>query len=252
MHGPEEFDQPLELSLGRKIQASAFTVAISSFGRSQLCRWVEPEYWDRIKVVHCGIEPNAFNKPQPFPNGPVRIVSIGRFAEQKGQALLLEAMARVRSRCPGIHLSLVGDGPLRGQLETEICRRELQDIVSITGWVDESRVTAELVNSHALVMPSFAEGLPMVVMEAMAAARPIIATYIAGIPELVLPGQTGWLVPAGDAKALAEAIFALSDTSPDRLSEMGNSGRVRALERHDINTEAVRLIRHFSATIYSF
>ncbi|HAC47901.1 MAG TPA: colanic acid biosynthesis glycosyltransferase WcaL, partial [Sulfitobacter sp.] len=92
----------------------------------------------------------------------------------------------------------IGDGPLRRAIETEIARHTLQNRITLTGWVDEARVTSELSAAHALVMPSFAEGLPMVVMEAMAAARPVIATYIAGTPELVQPGQTGWLVPAGD------------------------------------------------------
>ena len=90
-------------------------------------------------------------------------------------------------------------------------------------------------------MPSFAEGLPMVVMEAMAAARPVIATYIAGTPELVQPGQTGWLVPAGDVSAMAEAMAALHDAPLAALEEMGTKARTRVFARHDVNLEAAKL-----------
>lgn len=240
-HGPEEFDSPRALSLGPKIHHSAFAVAISQFGRSQLCRWADPADWPRIKVVHCGIEPAKFPTPAPLPSGPRRMVSIGRFVEQKGQLALIDAMARLRDSHPDLHLTLIGDGPMRGAIEAEITRHRLQDRMTLTGWVDEARVTSELAEAHALIMPSFAEGLPMVVMEAMAAARPVIATYIAGTPELVQPGKTGWLVPAGDVAALAEALTALHDAPPATLEEMGARARERVFARHDVAREAAKL-----------
>ncbi|MFG6516328.1 glycosyltransferase [Sulfitobacter sp. 1A13496] len=243
-HGPEEFDSPRALSLGAKIHHAAFAVAISQFGRSQLCRWADPADWPRIKVVHCGIEPAKFAAPAPLPDGPRRLVSIGRFVEQKGQLALIDAMARLRESHPDLHLTLIGDGPLHGAIEAKIARHGLQERVTLTGWVDEARVTAELGTAHALVMPSFAEGLPMVVMEAMAAARPVIATYIAGTPELVQPGETGWLVPAGDAAALAEAMAALHDAPLPALEEMGTKARTRVFARHDVAREAAKLAQH--------
>jgi glycosyltransferase involved in cell wall biosynthesis len=127
----------------------------------------------------------------------------------------------------------------------------LQAAVSITGWVGEDRIRAELAAAHALVAPSFAEGLPMVVMEAMAAARPVIATYVAGNPELVQPGQTGWLVPAGDVAALAAGIHAMAETPTGDLRAMGLKGRDRVLQRHDIDAEAGRLIDLFTASVAS-
>ncbi|KZX99940.1 MULTISPECIES: glycosyltransferase [unclassified Sulfitobacter] len=240
-HGPEEFDSPRALSLSAKIHHSAFAVAISQFGRSQLCRWADPADWPRIKVVHCGIEPAKFPAPAALPDGPRRLVSIGRFVEQKGQLALIDAMARLRDSHPDLHLTLIGDGPLRRAIETEIARHTLQNRITLTGWVDEARVTSELSAAHALVMPSFAEGLPMVVMEAMAAARPVIATYIAGTPELVQPGQTGWLVPAGDVAALAEAMTALHDAPLSTLEGMGANARARVFARHDVSREAAKL-----------
>ncbi|MFG6593108.1 glycosyltransferase [Sulfitobacter sp. 1A13368] len=243
-HGPEEFDSPRALSLGAKIHHAAFAVAISQFGRSQLCRWADPADWPRIKVVHCGIEFAKFAAPAPLPDGPRRLVSIGRFVEQKGQLALIDAMTRLRDSHPDLHLTLIGDGPLRGVIEAEIAHHGLQEHVTLTGWVDEARVTAELGAAHALVMPSFAEGLPMVVMEAMAAARPVIATYIAGTPELVQPGETGWLVPAGDVAALAEAMAALHDVPLPALEEMGTKARRRVFARHDVAHEAAKLAQH--------
>ncbi|MFG6562803.1 glycosyltransferase [Sulfitobacter sp. 1A13421] len=243
-HGPEEFDSPRALSLGAKTHHAAFAVAISQFGRSQLCRWADPADWPRIKVVHCGIEPAKFAAPAPLPDGPRRLVSIGRFVEQKGQLALIDAMARLHDSHPDLHLTLIGDGPLRGAIEAEVARHGLQERVTLTGWVDEARVTAELGAAHALVMPSFAEGLPMVVMEAMAAARPVIATYIAGTPELVQPGETGWLVPAGDVAALAEAMAALHDAPLTALEEMGTKARTRVFTRHDVAREAAKLAQH--------
>lgn len=243
VHGPEEFDSPLALSLGSKIEGSAFTVGVSEYGRSQLCRWVPAEHWPKVQVVHCGIEPSKFDTMANVADGPVRLVSIGRFAEQKGQLVLVAALARLRANGMDVSLRLVGDGELRPVLEKAITEAGLQDRITLTGWLDEEGVRAELQAATALVMPSFAEGLPMVIMEAMACARPVIATYVAGIPELVLPGETGWLVPAGDDQALAAAIEALSVTSVEELREMGQIGRARALARHDIAVEADKLLR---------
>ena len=242
VHGPEEFDSPRALSLGRKMHHADFTVAISQFGRSQLWRWAAPGDWDRIEVVHCGIEPARFADPSPLPAGPRRIVAIGRLVEQKGQLALIRALAQTSEP---VTLTLIGDGEMRGLIETEIARLRLGDRVRLAGWLDEAGVRAELAASHALVMPSFAEGLPMVIMEAMAAARPVIATYIAGTPELVQDGKTGWLVPAGDTDALAAAIDRLGTAPLGKLRTMGETGRARVLERHDAGTEAARLAARF-------
>ncbi|WP_297341865.1 glycosyltransferase [Pseudophaeobacter sp.] len=240
-HGPEEFDAPVALSLGEKINRARFAVAISSFGKSQLSRWADFAVWDRLKVVHCGIEPARFETPAPLPEGSLRLAAIGRFVEQKGQMVLIRAMAEVVQTHPQVHLALIGDGEMRADLEAAIAAAGLQNNVTLTGWLSEAGVRAELAASHALVMPSFAEGLPMVVMEAMAAARPVLATYIAGTPELVLPGKTGWLVPAGDAQILAAAIAELAQVPAAQMASLGAAARERVLERHDSDIEAGKL-----------
>jgi len=245
VHGPEEFDAPRALSLPTKIERAAFTVAISSFGRSQLCRWVDPAHWPRLHVVPCGIEPWRFAPPAPWPTGGPHLVAIGRLAPQKGFDLLLDAVALAAPHLPHLHLTLVGDGPLHDALAATVAARGIASHVTLAGWQDEAGVRAALSAAHALIVPSFAEGLPVVVMEAMAAGRPVIATWIAGIPELVTPA-TGWLVPAGDAVALAEAIGDLAATPPDRRTAMGTAARTRVLARHDIDTEAAKLARLFA------
>ena len=245
-HGPEEFDAPVALSLTAKLHRATFAVAISSYGRSQLCRWAALPDWPRIHVVHCGIEPWRFPEPGPLPTSGPHLVAIGRLAEQKGFPLLIEAVAQAAPHLPGLHLTLVGDGPLRADLQARVAHLGLQNHITFAGWQDEAGVRTALAASTALILPSFAEGLPVVVMEAMAAGRPIIATAIAGVPELVTP-DTGWLVPAGDAQALAGAIATLATTPIDALTQMGHAARTRVLARHDIDTEAEKLMTLFAS-----
>ncbi|WP_298857706.1 glycosyltransferase family 4 protein [uncultured Sulfitobacter sp.] len=247
VHGPEEYDAPRALSLGTKIARSKFTVAITSYGRSQLSRWAGPDHWDKIKVVQCGIDPTRFPDPLPLPDGPPRFVAIGRFVEQKGQLIVLEALADLITTHADAHLTLIGDGEMRGQIEARINTLGLQNNITLTGWVDEKRILSELQNAHALLMPSFAEGLPMVIMEAMAAGRLVIATYIAGIPELVQQGKTGWLVPAGDPNALTKAMSEMAKTAPKQKLKMAKAARKRVLDRHDVGAEAAKLAAYMAS-----
>lgn len=248
VHGPEEFDAPADLSLGEKLRHASFAVGVSQFGRSQLCRWMPVDQWHKIKVVHCGIETDTFRDPGPMPDLPLRLVSVGRFSEQKGQAVLIEAMARIRSKRPDITLTLVGDGPLRPTLEALITKHDLGTQVTLTGWLDEAQVRAQLVAAHMMVMPSFAEGLPVAIMESMAAGRPVIASQIAGIPELVRDAQTGWLVAPGDADALADRILQVADMPLSQLQSIGLAARQCALDRHDVAQEAAKLAALFAQT----
>jgi len=241
VHGPEEFDAPRAYSLTEKISRAAFCVAISQFGRSQLCRWAALPDWPRLHVVHCGIEPALFPVPAALPSGGPHLVAIGRLTEQKGFSLLAEAIALAAPRHPGLRLTLVGDGPLRPVLEAAIAAHDLGGVIALAGWQDENGVRRALAAAQALILPSFAEGLPVVVMEAMAAGRPVIATYVAGVPELLEQAKSGWLVPAGDAAALARAIDDLAATAPETLTKMGRYARARVLQRHDIDQEAAKL-----------
>lgn len=246
-HGPEEFDKCEPLDLGGKIGSAKFCVAVSNFGRSQLFRWAGPDDWQKVKVIHCGIEPQNWPEPAPMPQlDKLRMVAIGRFAEQKGFGLLIAAFAKAFRKNPNLHLSLVGDGPLRPEIEEVIRREGIADAVDLLGWQDEAGVRRALDASHVLIVPSFAEGLPVVIMEAMASGRAILATYIAGIPELVRPGLEGWLVPAGSTEALVDGILTAAAADPTELQRMGASARERVLARHDVNRSAQMLAAHFA------
>jgi colanic acid/amylovoran biosynthesis glycosyltransferase len=243
VHGPEEFDSPRALSLGEKVHGATFVAAISEFTRSQLYRWAETADWSKIHVVRCGLDAEFFTQPfEPPPETDCpQLINIGRFVEQKGQLVLIEAAARLAAEGRVFRIVLVGDGPMRGEIETRIQRSGLADRVVLLGWKDGAGVREELRRSRALVLSSFAEGLPVVLMEALAMGRPVISTSVAGIPELVEPGVNGWLVPAGSAEALATAIGEALDASTDRLNRMGRTGAAMVAERHQITTEAEKL-----------
>src|SRR6266851_4124657 len=206
VHGPEEFDKPYSIALAEKIRRSAFVVAISSYGRSQLYRLVDHAYWPKVHVVHCGLDRTFLDDFPIEPAPPRRFVCVGRLCEQKAQLLLLEAARLLAVKGVDFELVLAGDGEMRAEIDAFIEDHKLQSIVRVTGWISSAQVHKELLAARALVLPSFAEGLPVVIMEAMALRRPVISTFIAGIPELVCPGEHGWLVPAGDVEALVEAI----------------------------------------------
>jgi colanic acid/amylovoran biosynthesis glycosyltransferase len=170
---------------------------------------------------------------------------VGRLCEQKGQLLLVEAARALASRGVDFKLVLAGDGEMRGPIERLIARYGLQAQVRITGWISSAQVRDEILAARALVLPSFAEGLPVVIMEAMALRRPVLTTYVAGIPELVCQGDNGWLFPAGCVEALTEAMLDCLQQPVEVLQRMGEAACRRVLERHDIDTEAARLTRHF-------
>ena len=252
VHGPEEFDKTQFLGIGEKVRRSAFVVAISSYGRSQLYRWVEHAYWSKVNVIHCGLE-KAFHDVDPVPlTTSPRLVCVGRLTEAKGQLLLIEALHRLNQKGIRIELVLAGDGEMRAELEALITKYGLTRQVRITGWISSIQVREEIMAARGLVLPSFAEGLPVVIMEAMALRRPVLTTYVAGIPELVRPGLEGWLFAAGSVEALMAAMEDFLTKSDDELKKMGDTAYFRVMERHSIDTEATKLAKLFLETSKSY
>ena len=239
VHGPEEFLRPL--ALAEKTRRSAFVVAISSFGRSQLYARCRTEDWPKVKVVHCGLEPAFYAGAAEQITTTPRLVCVGRLCEAKGQLLLIEAAARVVAAGHPLELVLAGDGPLRAELEASIRKHSLEKHIRITGWIGSSEVRQEILAARALVLPSFAEGLPVVIMEAMALRRPVLTTYVAGIPELVRHGENGWLFPAGSVESLAAAMEDCLARPVEQLQALGAAGFERVVERHSIDIEAGKL-----------
>jgi glycosyltransferase involved in cell wall biosynthesis len=240
-HGPEEFEKAPLLSLNLKLERAIFAVCVSAFGRSQLMLWSHPDQWRKVSVVHCGLDSAFFEAPiQPPPSTP-RLVCVGRLDRHKGQMVLVEAARRLRDAGINCETVLVGDGPMRHDIERAIERAGLQREVTITGWVSGHEVIKEIAASRAMVLPSFSENMPVVIMEALALCRPVISTYVAGIPELIQPGKTGWLVPAGDEIALSEAMHEAVSAPMDRLSAMGAAGRLHIMCHHAASKEASKL-----------
>jgi colanic acid/amylovoran biosynthesis glycosyltransferase len=245
VHGPEEFYRAV--GLRDKIARAAFVVTISSFCRSQTLLWSRFSDWPKIRLVRCGIEKSFYEGARAPTNTAARMICVGRLAPEKGHLVLIEALAQLARRGVQCELVFAGDGPLRGQLEELIALYGLEDRVRITGWISSSQVRDELLAARVLIQPSFAEGLPVVLMEAMALQLPVIATYIAGIPELVVNGESGWLVPAASAEALAAAIEQCLSRTTAELQTMGRLGQARVIANHAIDTEAEILAELFSS-----
>lgn len=241
VHGPEEFDGPLQLSLRGKIRSCRFVIAISEFGRSQLLRWAAPRDFGKIHIVHCGVDHAMLQIPLvPIPQDK-NFVCVGRLCEQKGHLLLIEALALLRRNFPDISLTLVGDGPLRPMIQQRIGELGITENVRFAGTCSGEQVRRHIRAARVTVLPTLAEGLPVVLMEAFALGRPVISTYVAGIPELVEPGKNGWLVPAGSVKKLADAMAEALGCNDEQLARMAAHGNAVVRERHDAGVEAKKL-----------
>jgi glycosyltransferase involved in cell wall biosynthesis len=241
VHGPDEFDAPVGLSLRAKIEDAHAVVAVSEFTAAQLRRWTDPSLWGRIHVVRCGLDDEFFGEPTPIPAESRTLVCVGRLTPQKGQLVLVEAMDLLRRRGVGARLVLVGEGELRRVLEGRVKELGLTDHVEFAGWCSDRGVREHLREARCLVLPSLAEGLPVVLMEAFALARPVVSTWIAGIPELVRPGENGWLVPAGSHQALADALEQVLGHPTEVLDRLGRTGRERVNAFHDVRLAAEQM-----------
>jgi colanic acid/amylovoran biosynthesis glycosyltransferase len=240
-HGPDEFDAPIALSLGTKIRQALFVVANSFFCASQLRRWVDHTHWEKIHVVRCAIGDEWFDGAEQVPDAPAFLLTVGRLSHQKGHLFLLEAYAEAVAAGLRSSLVIIGDGELRAAVEARIQALNLDGRVEVTGWLDAGAIRQRLARSRVFVLASFAEGLPVVLMEAMASGRPIVTTPLAGIPELVRDGEHGWLVATGDRASLAAALLRAGEAPVDRLRAMGAAGQQAVRRNHSLRDEAVKL-----------
>ena len=245
-HGPEEYDKPQLIGLNLKVKHAKFVVAISHFGKSQLMRWSDLQDWPKLKVVRCGVDASFIQDLSAPPDECKRLVNIGRLHEQKGQLLLLEAARQLHEDGVDFELIFIGDGELRQEMETRIRDWKLEKNVKLLGWADSSTIRSELEQARALALPSFAEGLPVVIMESLALRRPVLTTMIAGIPELV-DAENGWLVPAGSVPGLVSAMKQALLTPSADLERMGRVGQDRVKEHHDVLKNAEGLRDYFRA-----
>jgi len=240
VHGPDELaDAPL-LDFPAKIQHASFIAAITNFCKSQLIRFSSIAYAEKIKIVHCALDLRDFNDRSPTDNANQTFICVGRLCPQKGQVQIPQAVAELRDEFPDMKVILVGDGESRKDVEEEISRCDVSAQIEIKGWRPNMEVRQMISDARVLLLPSYAEGLPVVIMEALALERPVISTYIAGIPELV-DETCGWIIPAGSHDALVSAMREALCAPPETLAAKGAEGRVRIERDHDIDKEAAKL-----------
>lgn len=240
-HGPDEFVEAPRLSFPIKIEQAAFVVAISDYCRNLLAGLAgSDEAAAKIHIARCGIDLSRFEVAPPIAAENQTLVCVGRLCPQKGQVHIPAAVAALKPRFPALKVVLVGDGESRAEIESEIARHGVGREVVLRGWASNDEVRQAIAESRALLLPSYAEGLPIVIMETFALGRPVISTTIAGIPELV-DAECGWLVTPGDHDQLIAAIGAALAAEPAQIARMGQEGRRRVERLHDLRRLAREL-----------
>jgi colanic acid/amylovoran biosynthesis glycosyltransferase len=238
IHGPEELLDVSAYHLRDKLMAAAFIVCISDFCRSQLCRLLPPEEWAKLHVVRLGVDPMLLQPPvrPSLPLDPIRpfeLVCTGRLVPDKGQSVLLQALALLHGRGIPLHATLIGGGVDEARLKLLARELGIANDVRFTSALSHADTLACLRRADIFALPSFAEGVPVALMEAMSLGIPCVSTSIAGIPELIRTGRDGLLVAPGDTLALADALEALLKDQALRRS-LAASGRQRVIECYNL------------------
>jgi colanic acid/amylovoran biosynthesis glycosyltransferase len=236
LHGPYIFYEPYRWALKEKIINAKFVACISYFCRSQAMYFSPLEAWEHLPIVHCGVDPTLF---QPVTHDKVgrKLLSIGRISAAKGFPILLESMVEIKKSFPDAYLTIIGDGEDRQTLEKMAQDLGLGEQVTFAGYQSQASVRNFFQQTDIFVLPSFAEGVPVSLMEAMAAGVPVVSTKIAGIGELVEEDVSGYLVSPGDSQILAEKIICLLE-SADLRAAFGRAGREKVIQEFNLNHEA--------------
>jgi glycosyltransferase involved in cell wall biosynthesis len=240
VHGPDELPLMPANGILPKLRSASFAAAITDYTRGEILKVVPKAEAGKVHVVRCGLDLSRFDPAPAVRDENRRLACVGRLCPQKAQTELVAAIAALKDDYPDMRLVLIGDGETRSEIESLIARHGLQEMVHLHGWGTGEEVRAEIARSRALVLPSHAEGLPIVIMEAMALGRPVISTCIAGIPEL-LDAECGWIVKPGDHDALVRSLDACLSASPEELSRLGREGRRRIERKHDQAANAAEL-----------
>jgi glycosyltransferase involved in cell wall biosynthesis len=241
VHGPSEFYDVSAEALPEKVRAARWVMCISDFARSQLMALVEEEHWSKMHVVQCGVDPDVFSRrPIPPEGDALRVLLVGRLTQVKGHAVLLHAVAELASRGVDVRATLVGDGPKRDALERIAAELNLESRVRFTGSVSQEDIRDYYAAADVFCMASMAEGVPVVLMEAMAMEIPVVAPAIMGIPELIEDGRNGVLVRPARHDLLADALARLAADPAERL-QLGAAGRQTVLDAFDIRDSVRQL-----------
>jgi colanic acid/amylovoran biosynthesis glycosyltransferase len=245
VHGPDEFFDVPGHYLAEKIAASRFVACISFFAQSQLMKMTPGREWHKFDVARLGIDCDHFS-PRPFRSSPdcFEVLCVGRLVSAKGQLILIEAVAQLIESGRKIRLRFVGDGPDRKELENLVALKGLMSHICFEGSVNQDRIQEFYTAADIFALASFAEGIPVVLMEAMAMEIPCVATNINGIPELIRDGVDGLLVAPSDVQGLSVALMRLMNEAALRES-LGKAGRLRVQQSYEISKSADRLAALF-------
>lgn len=241
IHGFHEFVNEQRSQLDRKAESAAFVACVSDFTRAQLMRITTPDLWGRLHVVRVGIDFERFTyAPRPNLRAPAVVLMVGRLSTEKGHNVLIDALAQLRRAGADVLVELVGDGDHRSGIEEHARRVGVADFVRILGELPPETVAQRLREADVFCLPSFAEGLPVSIMEAMAVGTPVVTTYVSGIPELAIDRETAMVVPAGNADALAYALASLLADEALRTRLTTNAAR-RVRQHHDLHESVAQL-----------
>jgi colanic acid/amylovoran biosynthesis glycosyltransferase len=232
-------------SLAGKVETASLVISISDFGRSQLMRLAPEDHWHKVRVARCGLNGEWLTALQDRENGAgtiapdgsrqeLRLLSVGRLEREKGHSVLLDAVAALKARGIPVRLELVGDGTRLEALKSQARRLAIEDLVNFAGPVGQDRIRDHYRAADVFCLPSLGEGIPVVLMEALACGLPAIASNTMGIPELIEDGVTGLLVPAGRSDALADGIERLA-RDPALRARLRDAGRRKVIDDYDLD-----------------
>jgi glycosyltransferase involved in cell wall biosynthesis len=250
-HGSGEFVDVVGFHLAEKVAGAVFTATVGQYGMSQVLNASDPAHWHKVVVLPLGVDVEAFRPRRALErdlNGAFRLLTVGRLSAPKGYPIVIEAVVLLRGRGRNVRLTLVGDGPERATLEKLIALRELGDCVRLAGACNHDRLAGYYESSDAFVLSSFLEGVPVVLMEAMAMELPCVATWITGIPEIIEKDVEGLLVAPASAGAIADAVERLMD-DPDEARQFGIAARRKVLAKYDLERNVERLAEEFRARL---
>jgi len=241
VHGPNIFDNVTEHRLAQKVAAADFLICISAFAKSQVMKVAPSEIWKKIYVIPLGVDPDAF-APAPFRKrpAPFEILNVGRLTSAKGQYLLLRALGKLAEEGRDFRLRIIGEGPEEKNLLEEAKECGIAERVRFEGAFGEGAVRQSYAEADLFVSSSVAEGLPVVLMEAMASSLPCVATQIAGVPELIEDGECGFLVPPTNIEALAVAIARLME-DPALRKRFAEKGREKVCRDYHLSKNVEKL-----------
>jgi colanic acid/amylovoran biosynthesis glycosyltransferase len=254
MHGPTEFEDQVQFGLAGKVASASAVACISDFCRSQVMRLLPPADWGKTGVVRMAVDTAHFRPAEDAAvpcaedrPGPLRVLTVGRLVPEKGAPVLVDAVSQLRAAGVPVQLTVVGAGPLAEQLAEQAARAGVADAVDLVGPVGQQSLPQLYRDADVFCLPSFAEGLPVVLMEAMASGRPVVTTAIAGIPELVVHRRTGLVLPPGRADLVAEALAELA-ADPQLRHRLGEAARAAVVAAHRPAENAERLLELWAST----